>query len=641
MNRMRRLSRSGQLLPQLVKTLSLVWTASRYWTLTWIVLLAIQGVLPAATVYLTGVLVDSLVGVMGAGLAWETIERVLLPVGLMAAVLLLAQCLQSVIDWVRTAQSELVQDHVNGLIHAQSIRIDLGCYESPDYHDHLNRARSGASNRSLALLENLGNLLQSSVTLLSMIAILLPYGIWIPLMLSLSTLPAFYVVIRLNKRYHRWWRRTTIDRRWLDYYDQLLTNSAYAAEMRLFKLGPYFQAAYQRLRHRLRTENINLAREQSLGRLAAGLITLLAAGATVAWMGRQVLLGLMTLGDLALFYQAFNQGQGLMRSFIGNLGQVYRNSLFIADLFDFLNLQPSIVDPSNPLPVPNPLQQGICFRDVTFRYPGSDRAVLEGFNLTIPAGKVVAIVGDNGAGKSTLIKLLCRFYDPAAGRIELDGKDLRSVSVEALQRQITVLFQSPIPYYVTASENIRLGDLTANPTVEEVETAARTAGIHNNIQRLPQGYESMLGKWFPGGNDFSGGEWQRLALARSFLRRAQLIILDEPTSAMDPWAEFDWLDRFRVLASDRTAVVITHRFTLAMRADIIHVMRDGQIVESGSHQELLDQDGLYAQSWKSQMQANIDSKSHEDTLETYPSGALEHHSPNHCSTDNSTKSRVA
>lgn len=217
----------------------------------------------------------------------------------------------------------------------------------------------------------------------------------------------------------------------------------------------------------------------------------------------------------------------------------------------------------------------------------------------------MAIVGDNGAGKSTLIKLLCRFYDPDSGSIELDGIDFRSFCVKELRRLITVLFQSPIPYNTTAGENIALGNISTAFNQEDIEVAAQASGIHEKLLRLPLGYNSMLGKLFPDGTDLSGGQWQRLALARAFFRRAQIIILDEPTSAMDPWAEHDWLERFRTLASDRTAVVITHRFTLAMQADIIHVMRAGKIVESGNHDELLALDGLYAQSWKTQMEANF------------------------------------
>jgi ATP-binding cassette subfamily B protein len=522
----------------------------------------------------------------------------------MAGLLLLTEFLVSAGEWIRTVQSELVQDYISSLVHSQSISIDFGCYESSEYHDRLNRARSGAGNRSLALIENTGNLLQNSVTLLTMVAVLLPYGVWLPFFLLFSALPALYVVLHLNQRYHHWWQRTTIDRRWLEYYEILLTNSTYAAEMRLFNLGDFFQSAYCKIRHRLRTENLRLVKEQNLGRLAAGLIILLISGTAVVYMGQQVLLGIITLGDLALFYQAFHQGQGLMRSALGNLGQIYRNSLLISDLFEFLQIEPKVVDPPQPLPLPGKLREGICFSDVTFRYPGCDRAVLENFNLTIPAGKIVAIVGDNGAGKSTLTKLLCRFYDPESGRVELDSKDIRNFLVAELRRQITILFQSPVPYFVTASQNIALGDLSATAGMAAIEAAAIAAGVHKTIMRLPQGYDSMLGKWFPGGNDLSGGEWQRLALARSFFRKAEIIILDEPTSAMDPWAEHDWLERFRIMANDRTAIVITHRFTLAMRADIIHVMRNGQIVESGSHDELLAQDGLYAESWKAQMQAS-------------------------------------
>lgn len=564
----------------------------------------VQGLLPIGSVYLTRTLVNGLVAAVGSGTSWSSIQPVLMPVVLMAGLLLLSEVLQGASEWVRTAQSELVQDHISGLIHRQSEAIDFGCYESSEYNDQLSRARDGAGGRSLAILENTGSLFQNSITLLAMAAVLLPYGIWLPLILCVSALPTFYIMLRLNRLQYEWSQKTTTDRRWLQYYDLLLTHSGVAAELRLFNFGSYIQASYQRLRQRLRQEQLRLVRNQSISRLGAGILALIVLGGAMAWMGRQVLLGAVTLGDLALFYQAFNQGQGIVKTLLANFGQVYRNSLFIGNLFEFLQIQPKIVEPSVPVPVPSNLSQGIQFRHITFRYPGSAEPVLENFSLTIPAGKIVAIVGDNGAGKSTLLKLLCRFYDPEQGSIELDGIDLRRFAIAKLRRLITILFQSPITYQMSAAENMTLSDLSAAPNPADIETAAENAGIHDKLIRLPQGYDSILGKWFPGGTDLSGGEWQRLALARAFLRKAPIIILDEPTSAMDPWAEFDWLERFRTMAQGRTAIVITHRFTLAMRADIIHVMRAGQIVESGSHDRLLTQDGLYAQSWRSQMQAS-------------------------------------
>jgi ATP-binding cassette subfamily B protein len=313
--------------------------------------------------------------------------------------------------------------------------------------------------------------------------------------------------------------------------------------------------------------------------------------------------GQLTLGDLALFYQAFTQGQGLLRSLLGNVGRIYENVLFLGNLFEFLDMQPQIVDPPHPKPAPTTLQEGIRFRQVTFSYPGSERKVLEDFNFDIPAGKVVAIVGANGAGKTTLVKLLCRLYDPQSGSIQLDGTDLCELRVKQVRRLITVLFQFPAPYFTSAAENIRLGDLAAAPDRGAIESAARSAGAHEFITRLPRGYDTPLGKWFAGGAELSGGEWQRLALARAFLRRAQIMILDEPTSFMDSWAEVDWFDRFRELAVGRTAIFITHRLLIAKRADIIHVMDKGRIVESGSHDELLAQGGRYAQSWVAQVQA--------------------------------------
>jgi len=313
--------------------------------------------------------------------------------------------------------------------------------------------------------------------------------------------------------------------------------------------------------------------------------------------------GQATLGDVTLFYQAFDRGQGLMRSLMANLSQLYTNMLFVENLFEFLGLESKVVDPVTPHPALDKVQHSIVFRNVSFRYPGSERIALSDFNLSIPAGRTVAIVGPNGAGKSTLIKLLCRFYDPTSGSLELDGIDARKFAVADVRKLITLLLQVPVPYHTSARENIALGDLESNAGIDRIRAAAEAAGADEIISRLPKGYDTLLGTWFEGGTNLSSGEWQRVAMARAYLRNAQIIVLDEPTSFMDSWAEADWFQRLRGLAAGRTTVVITHRFTIAMRADTIYVMNEGEIVESGSHDQLLARGGLYAQSWTAQMEA--------------------------------------
>jgi ATP-binding cassette subfamily B protein len=535
---------------------------------------------------------------------WESFRPVVILAVLLGVTLLLTELLQTGIEWARSNQSEFIQDHISALIHKKSVAVDLSFYDSADYHDHLYRARQDASSRPQALLESAGSLLQNSITLLGMASILVPYGIWLPLVLLLSTLPAFYVVLSYNQRYHKWWERTTQEWRWVQHYDWMLTALQAAPEIRLFGLGDHFQSAYRTLRGHLRGERLDMIKRQSLARLGAGASALAISGAAMAWMVHLALKKLVTLGDLVLFYQAFQRGQALLRSLLSNLGQMYANSVFLGNLFEFLDLRPKIVDPPDPSPVPVPLGQGIRFRNVSFSYPGSERAALQSFDLTIRPGQVVAIVGSNGAGKSTLVKLLCRFYDPTNGNIEWDGIDIRNFSVSEFRKSVSVLFQSALQYQATVRENIAFGDVASTPTQARIEDAAQGAGAQDMVLRLPHGYDTLLGKWFAEGAELSGGEWQRLALARAFLRKAQLIILDEPTSAIDSWAEADWLDRFRDLAQGRTGIIITHRFTVAMRADLIHVMQDGKIVESGTHEELVRRDGLYAQSWAAQYQAN-------------------------------------
>ncbi len=593
-------------LPYVPWALSLVWNTTRGLTMAWGVLLVIQGLLPVATVYLTRPLVDGLAKAAGGGVGLRNITPTLILVVLMAAVILLSGCLAGLNSWIRTAQSERVQDYMRNLIHQKSMDVDLAFYESPQFYDNLHRARSEAASRPLSLMENMGSLLQNTITLFAMTALLFQFGLWLPVALVASTIPAVAVAFHQNMRQHAQWLQTTADNRRAWYYDWVLTSKENAAELRLFGLGPYFQSAYQTVRDLLRKLSLKLIRDRILAGLGTSAITLLITGAVMALMVWRLFAGFATLGDLAFFYQAFNQGQQKMGSLLGTVSQVFTNCLFLESLFDFLTLESRVKEAPIPTNAPGTLKSGIRFHQVAFRYPATERYALRDFNLTIPAGRVMAIVGNNGAGKSTLVKLLCRLYDPESGRIELDGIDLRELSIRELRNSITVLFQEPVHYNASAHENIALGDLEMADSSPAIHEAACEAGADNFIRRLPQGYETLLGRWFAGGTEISVGEWQRVALARAFLRRAPIIILDEPTSAMDSWAEAEWLERFRILAAGRTAILITHRFTTAMCADIIHVMQDGQIVESGNHLQLLAKDGLYAGSWKRQMQSWLD-----------------------------------
>ena len=581
-------------LPYLPRALKLVWEAARPWTVAWIVLLIVQGLLPAAIVYLTKLVVDGVVA--------KEVRHVLVLLAILGGILLVMEVIRVCLNWVRGVQAELLQDHITFLIHEKSVTADLAFYELSDYYDHLHRARAEAWYRPVALLGNLGALLQNSITLLAMGAILIPLGPWLALALMLSTLPAFFVVVHYALAEYQWRQRSTGDERRAWYYDWIMTTAEAAAELRLFGLGKHFQSNYKGLRQRLRGERFEMRRKQSLAELGASLIALIIIGGALGWMVWKALQGLVTLGELALIYAAFNQGQGLMRTLLENAGQLYGNSLFLGNLFEFLALQPRInCRGGTPWPPVNDLQAGIDFRGVSFTYPDASGKALDDFTMTIPSGKIVAIVGPNGAGKSTLLKLLCRFYDPDEGNIEIDGRDLRDFNPDDLRRLITVLFQQPFHYNTTVRENILYGDLQLDPSDSEIQAALRGAGAEEIISRLPQQDQTLLGRWFAGGTELSVGEWQRIALARAFLRRAPIIILDEPTSALDPWAEADWLERFRELARGRTSIIITHRFTTAMHADVIHVMDRGRIVESGNHHRLLEQSGLYAESWSRQM----------------------------------------
>lgn len=599
-----RRARALRLLPYLPRTLRLIADAAPRLTLTWAIAMAVLGLLPAATVALTGRLVDALNAVPGAGATTEALRPVVPIALLLVATIVATTVLEAVLRIVRTAQAGLVQDHISGLVYEQSAAVAFSFYDSPAYYDRLHRARTNAGQRPTALLESLGGLLRSTIAFLAMAGLLLPLGPVLPLALAVSALPSLFVVLHHRMRLHLWRVASTRDERRTWYLDWLLTDRDNAAEVRGLALGPHFRAVFREARARLREQHVALVRDQGTAQLAASAVALAITGAAIWWLfGRALLGGQISLGQLTTAFLAFTQGQRLLGALLGNVGDIYENSLYLADLFEFLALPREAEDVVEASPMPDTLRDGIRFENVRFRYPTSRDDALSGLDLTIGAGRVTALVGVNGAGKSTLIKLLCRMYDPDAGRITLDGVDLRQLKRADLRRHLTVLFQEPVHYAETVATNIALGDLPAASDRAAIVAAARAAGADAPVAHLAGGYDALLGTWFEGGTDLSVGEWQRIALARAFLRRAPVVVLDEPTSAMDSWAEADWLDRFGELAAGRTVLIITHRFTTAMRADTIHVMDGGRIVESGSHAALVAQGGRYAHSWRAQMAA--------------------------------------
>ena len=578
------------------RTLRLVWAATARWTTIWLALLFVQGVLPAIAVYLTKDVVDGLLPLMKSGAGISAAGPLIISSTLLAAGMILQVLVGGMLRWVRFLQGELLQDHITLQIHEKSVSVGMRFYDFPDYYDHLHRARDEARYRPVMLLDATGTFLQNVVTMTALSAVLLRYGSWLPTVLLLGSLPSLWFVLQNSLRRQEWNKQSTAHFRKLGYLEHLLTARETAGEIRLFNLSGHFIEDYQAKRRSLREEESRLVRGEAVGELGAALLGMTAGACAAGWMAWQAIQGSVTAGALAMFFAAFAQVQGLMRSLLQNAGQLYMNGLFLGNLFEFLALETESVHSPTAAVVPaQKLQRGITFEAVEFSYPGMTRKALAAFDLDIRAGQTVAIVGPNGAGKSTIIKLLCRFYEPDRGRILIDGVDIRNRSRGEIRRLVSALFQEPVRYASSVHDNVAPGLSICTP--DDVKRAVRAAGADGIVGRLPFGYDTTLGKWFDDGVELSGGEWQRIALARAFCRDAPIVLLDEPTSAMDSWAEADWFERYRRLAADRTTIIITHRFTTAMQADVIHVMQDGRIVETGSHERLLALGGKYASSW--------------------------------------------
>lgn len=587
---------------RLDRAVRFVWRASPGWTIASTALLVVQGVLPLLALYMMKLIVDGVTSAVTAPDKIAAFQHVAMLIGLAAAIALLNAVCQLAESLVKEAQSLTVSDYMYKILHAKSISVDLAYYENPQYFDTLHRAQQEGPYRPLQITNGLFRLGRSSISLVAILGLLFSFHWIVALILFVAAIPGVMVKIKYSGRIFNWQRSRTQTERKAGYFNLMLTGDAHAKELRLFRLGDLFIQRFSRLRKLLRREKIDISRKRSVADFIAQACATLAVFSAFGLIAYRTVHGVITLGGMVMYFQAFQRGLGFLREMLGGLADLYENNLFISNLYEFLDIEPKIKEPVRPLPFPKPIQKGICFDHVYFQYPFGKRKVLEDISFSIPPGDVIALVGENGSGKTTLIKLLCRLYDPLEGKITFDDIDLREFKTDSLRKELSIIFQDYVHYHLTARENIWLGNAALSPEDDKIKEAAHYAGADEMLARLPKGYETVLGKWFEEGEQLSIGEWQKIALARAFLGKSQVIVLDEPTSSLDVNTEYEIFKRFKQLLEGRSAILISHRFSTVRMADRILVLEDGRIKENGSHQELINLGGTYAKMFEKQAQ---------------------------------------
>ena len=577
------------------RVLRLVWQTHRGFTLALGIITLLQSATPAAQVWLAGQLLQAVVdGVQRGGDAAAVRHIVTLAV---VQFLLLAS--NSLLQTLQNIAQQLLQDRtanrVQLLIMEHANKLDLSIFEDATFYDQLQQAQREAAYRPVGMVSGVFGLVRTLLTFLSMIALLIRLGPVLAIVALLAPIPAFIASTRYGWQGYQQMRRQSPERRLMAYLTTLLTTDTYNKEIKLFTLGDFFIGRYRTLARKFILENQGLLVRRYLAGFGWGALTLLASGGTYLYVALLAVRGTINIAGLTIFTGAAGQVQGNIQGLLGGLSSMYENTLYLNTLFDLLAFEPKIRAPENPVPVSRHFARGIEFRNVSYRYPGRDEPALRDVSFTIAPGETIALVGRNGAGKTTIVKLLTRLYDPDEGQILLDGVDIREYDPTDLRREIGVIFQDYVTYFLSARENIGVGRLEAYDDLERIASSAMQSGADGVVARLPQGYDTTLGKWFDQGHQLSGGEWQKIALARAFMRDAQILILDEPTAALDAQAEYEIFARMKELTAGKTALFISHRFSTVRLADRIMVLEGGAIIEDGSHNELLLHGGRYAE----------------------------------------------
>jgi ATP-binding cassette, subfamily B, bacterial len=577
------------------RALAMIWRSAPGWTSLSALVIAIQSAVTLASLYLLKLIVDA----VAAGIAPETADdagfnRAMLLIGLAAGITIIGVVSRSLAGLAAEAKAQLVTDHMLERLHEKSLAVDFAYYEDPRYYNTLHRAQLEAPFRPTRLLANLTQVIQSAITAVGVLILLATIHWLLATVIVVTVAPVLLVRVRHSRRLHQWQRERSGTEREAHYFGWLIGNAQHAKEFRVFDLGQEILRRFRTLRTVLRDEKLRLATARNVADAGSQMVSTVVVFASLAFIGYQTFQGVLTLGDMVMYFGAMQRGQSLLQALFSGLGNLYEDNLFLCNVDEFLELQPTISAPAEPRPVPDPIREGLRCHGLGFRYPTSPRPVLEDIDLEVHPGEIVALVGPNGSGKTTLTKLLCRLYDPEVGSITLDGIDLREFEPAALRRKFAVVFQDYARYNVSARDNIWFGDIRHPPSLEGIRRAARAAGADAAIERLAHGYDTILGRLFTDGAELSVGEWQKVALARAFLSDAEILVVDEPTSALDAYAEAEVFDALARLFQDRAAIVISHRLSTIRLADRIYFLEQGRIVEHGSHDELMRRRGKYA-----------------------------------------------
>ena len=584
--------------------MALVWSTHRGLTIALGALTVFAGLLPAAIAFIGQLIVDTVVELIAQTQAGGIVEyrRALWLVAIEGLLVASLAAAQRGIGFCQSLLRVLLSQRVHEMILEKALTLSLGQFEDSEFYDKLNRARQEASTKPLSLVNRTFSLLQNGIVLISYAGLLIQFSIIAVIILILAGLPSFFAEAKFSGDRFRMFQWRSPLRRMLLYLEVVLAREDHAKEVQLFNLGPNLMRRYKGIFDDLYEEEKRLTVRRDGWGFVLGLIGSLAFYGAYVWIALETIAGTITLGQMTMYLMVFKQGQSAVSAMLSSIGGMYEDNLYLSNLYGFMEeREPSV--PGSKKEGVSP-EEGMVFENVSFTYPGASEPAIRDLNLRIVPGNNLALVGHNGSGKTTLVKLMAGLYAPDRGRILYRGTDLKDWDPRALRDRIGVIFQDFMRYQLTVGENIGVGDVTALNESSRWVSAAERGQASDFINSMSEGYETQLGRWFNRGQELSGGEWQRIALARAFMReQAEILVLDEPTSSMDAETETQVFKRFRVLTRDKIVILISHRFSTVRQADTIAVMEHGTILEQGNHEELMAREGRYAHLFELQASA--------------------------------------